>query len=53
MSNSTVEIIVGMIEKRRDMVIEANKLSELNGSQYDWVNGIYDDIIAMIKQASI
>lgn len=53
MSNSTVDIIIAMIEKRRDMVMQTNQITKDLGGQYEWINGIYQDIIEMIKQAPL
>ncbi len=56
MSNGTIERVVELISQRRIQVLEANGLSnspeDSNNIQYTWINGIYDDIIELIKTAS-
>ena len=50
LNQEDVLAFIDMIEKRKEQVIEANGVSqESNPSQYQWLNGIYDDIIGLIK----
>jgi len=42
--------LIEMIEKRGEQVLAANEITpESDGTQYQWIKGIYDDIVGYIK----
>lgn len=53
MSNELIENIISLVEKRRDHVLETNALTESNDIRYQWVKGIYDDIVKMLEEINV
>ena len=50
MDQQDVLAFIDMIEKRCEQVLAANDITaESDGTQYQWIKGIYDDIIGYIK----
>jgi hypothetical protein len=49
--SSNYSHLVSALESRRDQVLEANNLNSNDDTaiQYQWIKGIYDDVIALIK----
>lgn len=46
----TIDKVIQLIEQRCDEVIKINNLSEKeNDLQYQWVKGIYQDMISLVK----
>lgn len=51
-NNDVVEKIIQAVEQRCSSVLTANKLSKDNPAQQaqvQWITGIYDDIVKLIK----
>lgn len=53
MASATAETIISMIELRKAQVLESNGITKESGAQYEWVTGVYTDIVEMIKQANL
>jgi hypothetical protein len=50
LNQEDVLTFIDMIEKRGEQVLAANEISpENDANQYQWIKGIYDDIIGYIK----
>jgi hypothetical protein len=49
--SSNYSHLVSALESRRDQVLEANNMNPSGDTlfQYNWIKGIYDDVISFIQ----